>query len=1371
MQFKWINKIIAASLVLVVVLFQSALAKESVSNRNISSAARSAISTTGFFDGNRVRNSLENNGMIVSHRLTGNSGMEWPKDNYTFSVYASGVWYAGSVDGDLRCATAEYGPEMVPGPYGTNSSDAAFKIWKVAKSDLGDPLASYDFQNWPVADGAPWVDNDGDGVYSPMPGGPDHPEFIGDQVVWFVRNDGDAVAHTIFQTLPLGIEVQTTIFGFDRPDVFGDMIFVKELIINKGGNTIDDMYIGLWSDPDLGYAGDDFVGCDTTLGLGYCWNDGVDPDYANYSGGTPAVGYDFFQGPKVVGASTDTAFAFGKRHPGYKNLGMSSFSKYINSDPTYTDPNDVVEVYNYMQGFMRDGSDFPVEATGGSKFVHPGTPSLDTGPSDGELVDSDLHAAGDRRFLMNTGPFTMVPSDSQEVVFAIMHAAAGEAKASVDYLKEVDLLAQLAYDIQFALPASPPSPEVSVTAQKDQILLSWDSSVESYNQISAIDKLPVPVSFDTTFVTDIADVITSSQDTSITGTDTTITTVYDTTFQYVQIVDRIDTTYAGQDTYFKFEGYNVYQHETMSGSGATKRIATFDLNNGLKEISDDVFDPGIGQTINKVVQHGSDSGIRRHVVITQDLILGGAPLKTNRSYYYSVTAYGYNEYGIPKTLESANAIFMVQPEVPNTWASGESTVAYGDQLASTHSVGGSDGTIVVKVVDPTKVTGDEYEVFINNGHFYRDTDGVWKPAATDSTISAAKQTDCSGSTITATALASANVGTADLWFTFDLACGSNWVDGLMLDLPDDITVNSWEAIGECSYGPESQNCVNLDGTLDPSTNTITWGDSARSEFGGIETGQVWIVNTTLPASYPLSVSYHIWDDGYDGTVVDASGSASITELGYEFKTFQHWNVMNKTTGDIVVEDQTMVSGFRSENVVNGALVSASAEMGEDANPVFDGLQVMVNGPTNGIHGIWQVSNGAGPIAGVDEDVNENILWINFLTAPDYPTEQVGMDGTGGWFFVVHGGGTANDMESFYARVFRGSNFSRAIPNDFEMRFTEDALAGNSLGYRRFNDDILIEVPFELWNIRTTPDDASDDYRMLPAVLDGSALGVTVDGVTSSLDAFDFWGEDAHSSADNDPSSDWVYWGNPDDMSPGSAGYESWASPGAGSEATDGWTEVLARTRLMNWNGYVSKGDSLPVSELSSADSTQWTQADTTLLRERGWFVYDGNSLGNWTLDEVDGVTYVYGLIMGMPDVGTTYRWIMNKPNTTADVFSFTTDGLIGEAVTYETGNVNVWPNPYFGYNPEERNPLEQKVQFTHLPDDGSETKISIFDLAGQPVRTLNHDGSSQYTHWDLKNNYGVPVASGMYLVYVKTTSGSKILKLGVVQPEQRIDVY
>ena len=1330
-------------------------------------AAKSSISTTGQFDGNRVRDDLENNGMIVSHRISGHSGMEWPKENHTYSVYASGVWYAGKVGDDLRCATAEYGPEMVSGPYGSSSSNAAYKIWKVSKADLADPLSSYDFQNWPAGDGAPWVDNDGDGVYSPMPGGPDHPEFIGDQVLWFVRNDGDAVAHTIFQTLPLGIEVQTTIFGFDRPDVFGDMMFVKELIINKGGSNIDDMYIGLWSDPDLGDAGDDFVGCDTTLGLGFCWNDGVDADYGSYSGGTPAVGYDFFQGPIVAGAETDTAFAFGKRIPGYNNLGMTSFAKYINGDPVYTDPNDVSEVYYYMQGKMRDGSDYPVEATGGSSFVHPGTPSEDTGSSDNVLVDPDLHASGDRRFLMNTGPFNMAAGDSQEVVFAIMHAAAGEAKASVDYLKQVDLLAQLAYDIQFALPASPPNPVVSVTSLKDQVLLSWDNAAESYNQIDVIDKLPVPVAFDTTFQTIIVDAITTTIDTTIDGTDTTITTTVDTTYEYVQEVVSIDTTFEGEDTYFNFEGYNVYQHETASGAGAVKRIATYDLNNGLTEISDDVFDPALGQIFNQVVRYGSDSGIKRNLLITQDQLGGGIPLKTNRRYYFSVSSYGYNAYGIPKTLESAANIFTVQPEVPNAWEATDSTAAYGDLISAEHSTGGSDGSMNVKVIDPTKLTGDSYDVYINMGHFYRDLNGVWQTAATDSTIGAAKTLDCSGSTITASAIASATVGSVDLWFTFDMDCGDNWVDGIQLDLPDDLTINSWESIGDFSYGVSSgQNCINMEGTLDATTNTITYGDSARTEFGCIEGGQVWIVNVNPPAGYPISVGYEVWDDGYDGTIVDATGSAAIAELGYEFKSFQHWNLRN-SAGTILLEDQTMVSGVRYENVVDGVLIPGSSAFGESSNPVVDGVQIMVNGPSDGIHGIWQISNGAGTIEGVDDNVNENILWINFLTAPDYPTEQA----QGGWFFVTHGGGTANDMESFYARVFRGTNFSRAIPNDFEMRFTEDAL-GNGMGYRRFEDELLIgNVPFELWNVGTTPDDTGDDYRMLPAILNGNALG----GASPSDDAeaWDFWGDDANSGADNDPSSDWVYWGNPDDMSPGTAGYDAWIGPGAGAVPAGGWTEVIARTRVMNWNGYVSTGDSVALSEMSSTDTLAWTEADTAFLLGRGWFLADNNSLGHWSVEVAgDGMSYVYGIILNYPEVGTTFRWITNKPNTTADAFTFTTDGLNGNsAVVYEPGNINVWPNPYFGYNPEERNPLDQRIQFTHLPDDGSATTIRIFDLAGQPVRTISHDGSTQYVTWDLKNNYNVPIASGMYLAYVETGSGSKILKVGILQPEQRIDVY
>jgi len=58
----------------------------------------------------------------------------------------------------------------------------------------------------------------------------------------------------------------------------------------------------MWNDIDLGEAGDDFVGADTTLSLLYSYNaNAVDAVYAPLP--PPAVGFDFFQGPLVKGVA------------------------------------------------------------------------------------------------------------------------------------------------------------------------------------------------------------------------------------------------------------------------------------------------------------------------------------------------------------------------------------------------------------------------------------------------------------------------------------------------------------------------------------------------------------------------------------------------------------------------------------------------------------------------------------------------------------------------------------------------------------------------------------------------------------------------------------------------------------------------------------------------------------------------------------------------------------------------------------------------------------------------------------------------------------------------------------------------------------
>jgi len=252
--------------------------------------------------------------MFVSHNISGRSGLTWPKGNETQTVFASGLWLGGKVNAQIRVTVAEFSGESASGPWGADHDDPKHKIYKVSRSDLTDPIKNTDFQNWPVELGAPFVDNNENRTYEPLPDGSDHPEFIGDQVLWMVMNDGVDSLHVVFHSTPLDVEIQRTVFGFDRRDVYGDVMFIKDLIINKGRNNIEDTYVGLWSDPDLGDASDDFVGCDTTLGMGIAYNDGGDANFADYSGGTPAVGYDFFQGPMIPSIG-DTATMFGRKSP------------------------------------------------------------------------------------------------------------------------------------------------------------------------------------------------------------------------------------------------------------------------------------------------------------------------------------------------------------------------------------------------------------------------------------------------------------------------------------------------------------------------------------------------------------------------------------------------------------------------------------------------------------------------------------------------------------------------------------------------------------------------------------------------------------------------------------------------------------------------------------------------------------------------------------------------------------------------------------------------------------------------------------------------------------------------------------------------
>lgn len=358
-------------------------------------------------------------------------GLYFPRGTKKTVIYSAGLWIAAEVNGEVRAATADYASEFVQGPMenGTFMPDSpAFRVYKIQNGDT--PQSNDDYAEWPGDMGAP-VDEFG------------NPELCGDQMCWSVFNDADSARHHNDggSTEPLGLEVQHTSFAYGRSGIPSRIIFMKWLIINKGTNNLENTYVSLWCDPDLGNSEDDLVGCDTNLSLGYCYN-GLETD-AVYGVAPPAVGIVLLQGPLVDGEPGDSGKFLEEWYSGKRNLTMTSFTKSTNG----TEPDSVIETYNCMKGLALSGDPIVDPSGDTTKFICAGEPVTSEG-----WVDE---SPDERRFLMSSGPFDMIPGDSQEIVAAIVVAQGSDRLSSVSLVKGAALYAEKDFDIDFDLSSMP----------------------------------------------------------------------------------------------------------------------------------------------------------------------------------------------------------------------------------------------------------------------------------------------------------------------------------------------------------------------------------------------------------------------------------------------------------------------------------------------------------------------------------------------------------------------------------------------------------------------------------------------------------------------------------------------------------------------------------------------------------------------------------------------------------------------------------------------------------------------------------------------------------------------------------------------------
>ncbi|MCF8260846.1 MAG: T9SS type A sorting domain-containing protein [Melioribacteraceae bacterium] len=982
------------------------------------------------FNINQISTWIKNNGE-TDINPNGNSGLVYPKGSNQQAVFQSGLVWGGKIGGEIRVGGSTYRQGLLPGAVvGSGATidredDAAahVRIYRVrpdwaegnVQAEMNDEgvsaaevRAQYekDWNEWPASYGAPYEDVDGNGSYN---ADTDIPGFPGsDQTVWFVANDVDqAQALFIYGSNPIGLEMQATAWGYNSNGALGNMFFRKFTVINYSGQDISEMYFCWWSDPDVGGAGDDFVGCDTTLSLSYCFNGGASD--AQYGNTPPAVGFDFFQGPIVAGTAADTAVFNNAKVPGMKNLGMSAHFFFINSDPVYTDPSlgdyqeGTLQMYNLFEGKVSTTGVPFTDPTNGKQtaFALAGDPITNQG-----WVDGILHSPGDRRLGLVSGPFNMTAGETQEVVIAEIAAGAFgnvDRLGAVSLLKFYDREAQATYDNFFNVPSSPTRPAVTIDEFDREILLSWyqdDATVKA--------------------------------------------------------------TESHNDLGFEFQGYVIYQYPSASASPQDARIvATYDIVDGKGKIVGDDFDTDGGVVVPQVLKFGSDSGIKRSISITTDMFTAGQSLNNGTPYYFGVTAYAVHEdpLNVPLVLENSHEIIEAIPQTPapgNRISYETSTGLFASQTS-----GSANATVEYNIVNPTETTGHDYKVWFNEQHYYFGTDGEWHFTNYPDSIGKGLSKDLAGSSLTGQSYVT-GATTRDLVFTFNLAASFySYCDGVKLIFPSGIQVLGSEPSGASGNTPGVYSSVD---------NSVTWGSPDTSLNGPFHGGEMLTVSVAANFTLPLTLDFEAYDDGWGAayapyygasdSLAHTTGQVVITEEAYFFKTEQHWNLRDETLGVDVLEDQLLLSPSdidkASSPIVDGMQVYVtgnyeapinflSVSLNEESSTTFSttygfadpGIVLTNYTVFGGVVTSWAIDNFGVGTTEIDQ------------LQQDYEIRYTG---------VFDGGTTINGATVY--QVIEGGSMATCFR----------AVSGGALATHPLNPSpgtaapFLMRVPFEVWNV-------------------------------------------------------------------------------------------------------------------------------------------------------------------------------------------------------------------------------------------------------------------------------------------------------------------
>ncbi|MDC1403445.1 T9SS type A sorting domain-containing protein [Crocinitomicaceae bacterium] len=721
----------------------------SIANKAANCVPSSQSLTMSFND---VSAFLQQGGRLFQNPASGGvAGYEIPKGSGLKAIFAGSLWMGGvDANGQLKLAAVRFrqlGNDFWSGPLtvnaGTGNYDPAQPSGDNTVRDFGpadiqpDQCVAYDkfftirkgevinFKNWwdftngittePVpspsnevlnrimnwpAHGdvglgqdfylAPFYDNESpiagaDGAYDPMAQG-DYPWYddilgnddvkcgidrrvtlFGDETHWWVFNDKGNI-HTETGGDPIGMEIRAQAFSFATNDEVNRMTFYNYELINRGTQTLFDTYFAKWLDPDLGNYSDDYVGCDVSRGLGFCYNglevDATSGGATGYGANPPAIGVDFFEGPyldadgfdnpgpvldsntgfyiapPILNAIDSNGIVYRGIGTGYSDglidnerFGMRRFTYFTNgAAAAVSDPSSAPQYYNYMEGKWANGNEifyggdgFATGTTttetdyvfpGDSDPLNWGTGGIDPGGASW-VENSAVNGPGDRRFVQAAGPFTLKPGAVNNITVGIVYGRGNAGVASsITAMKAADTKAQALFDACFQILSPPDAPRLKIQELENEIILTLDNPLGSNNYEE----------------------------------------------EYIQ-EDKVNIVIDGVDRFYRFEGYQIFQMLNSSAGVSdiadetkARLVAQCDIKNFEKDAAGNdltglpidrlvnfEYDEALGFATPVEKVNGSNTGIKHSFVVKEDqFAIGDKALVNHKTYYYIAIAYAHN---------------------------------------------------------------------------------------------------------------------------------------------------------------------------------------------------------------------------------------------------------------------------------------------------------------------------------------------------------------------------------------------------------------------------------------------------------------------------------------------------------------------------------------------------------------------------------------------------------------------------------------------------------------------------------------------------------------------------------------------------------